>query len=116
MVPAMAKRVDWYAGDYVPAVISLGRFVYEPSWQAAGDLGLDAAGAILPMVPALGSMRRAERMAWKSVDDAKPVAAKTEIVGKYPAGVTAEEAAKTLGKWMGDTERETFVVSTTRGN
>ena len=52
-----------YVGDYVSLVASAVVLVAKPSWSAAGDVTLDAAGALLPIAPAMGTARRVERLA-----------------------------------------------------
>jgi hypothetical protein len=51
-----------YFGDYVALAGSLVVLGAKPSWQHLGDLGLDAAGALLPFMPAAGSLRRLDRL------------------------------------------------------
>ncbi|MBK9261999.1 MAG: toxin, partial [Polyangiaceae bacterium] len=66
-----------YGGDYVSLGASAFIFGAKPSWSAAEDVGLDAAGAILPFVPALGTLRRAEAIA----DAARDTAHQIDAVG-----------------------------------
>lgn len=51
-----------YFGDYVSLGASAVVFGADPSLETLGDLGLDAAGAALPYVPAVGTLRRIERL------------------------------------------------------
>jgi len=59
----IAGSVIPYAGDYVALGGSVVALVANPSWERLGDVGLDGLGAALPFVPAMGTMRRVERMA-----------------------------------------------------
>lgn len=51
-----------YAGDYVGLGASIVVFGAKPSWGAFGDVALDVPGAIFPFVPALGTVRRGEKL------------------------------------------------------
>ena len=58
----MGSSVVPVAGDWVSAGSSAVVWIAQPSWEHAGDLGLDLIGA-LPGVPALGTLRRMGRLA-----------------------------------------------------
>jgi RHS repeat-associated protein len=51
-----------YAGDYVSFGASVVVFGAKPSWEAAGDVGMDAVGAAMPFLGPLGTARRAEQL------------------------------------------------------
>lgn len=51
-----------YAGDYVALTGSIIIFGVHPSWSGASDIGLDAVGAALPFVPAMGTIHRMEKL------------------------------------------------------
>ncbi len=51
-----------YIGDYISLLGSSVSFFTNPSWEAAGDVGLDTIGAILPFCPALGTIRRVDKL------------------------------------------------------
>ncbi|MBN1561220.1 toxin [candidate division KSB1 bacterium] len=52
-----------YVGDYISLAGSVVTFVAKPSWENAGDVALDVFGAFLPLLPAMGTIRRNERIA-----------------------------------------------------
>jgi hypothetical protein len=52
-----------YAGDYIALLGSIVSFGAQPSLSNAGDVGLDVVGALFPLVPALGTMRKMEKIA-----------------------------------------------------
>ncbi|MFX0076712.1 MAG: RHS repeat domain-containing protein, partial [Candidatus Hermodarchaeota archaeon] len=51
-----------YIGDYISLLGSIVTFFANPSWETAGDIGLDTIGAILPFCPALGTIRRIDKL------------------------------------------------------
>jgi RHS repeat-associated protein len=51
-----------YWGDYISLGTSVGVLALDPSLSNLGDVGLNAAGAVLPFVPALGTLRKADRV------------------------------------------------------
>jgi RHS repeat-associated protein len=58
----VASQAVPYAGDYIALAASVVSFGAKPSWSTAADVGLDAVGALLPVVPALGTVRRTQRL------------------------------------------------------
>ena len=58
----MGAQTIPYAGDYVALGASTVSFIVKPSGDKAGDVALDAVGAILPGVPALGTIHQAEKI------------------------------------------------------
>ncbi len=83
-----ASGVIPYVGDYASAGASFTVFWVKPSWSTAADLGLDAVGAALPFVPALGTLRRTKRIA-----DAKELGRKVPHPSKRAARRAAEREA-----------------------
>jgi RHS repeat-associated protein len=59
---ALGSQVVPYAGDYVAVGVSAKKFIDAPTPNSATDLLLDVVGAALPLVGALGSVRRVERV------------------------------------------------------
>jgi hypothetical protein len=51
-----------YFGDWISLGGSTVVLVAEPSWEHLGDAGWDTLGAIVPGMPAVGSLRRIERL------------------------------------------------------
>ncbi len=51
-----------YAGDYVSLAASSYIFAKEPSFSALVDVGLDGIGALLPFIPAMGTVNRTAKM------------------------------------------------------
>ena len=61
-VVGLGAQVIPVLGDGISFLSSLVNFVVNPSWSSAGDVGLDAVG-LLPGLPALGTLRRAGKLA-----------------------------------------------------
>lgn len=59
----MASGAVPYFGDYVSLLSSVVAFGAKPSWDNAAGVALDAGGAVLPFVPAVGTLKRAEKLA-----------------------------------------------------
>jgi filamentous hemagglutinin len=57
-----------YVGDYVSLGSSVVAFGAKPSWSNAAGVGLDAIGAVLPFIPALGTLKRTEKLAEAAKD------------------------------------------------
>jgi RHS repeat-associated protein len=85
-----AASVVPVVGDPIAAGVSVGVFVAEPSWTTFGDLVLDAVGAAVPVVPALGTARRIKRLA-TSADKARDT---YKAVGAADAASDGAKAAK----------------------
>lgn len=51
-----------YAGDYISLGASCYLFAKDPSWSSIADVGLDTIGAIFPFLPAMGTLKRMERI------------------------------------------------------
>ncbi|MGI8783685.1 MAG: SpvB/TcaC N-terminal domain-containing protein [Acidobacteriota bacterium] len=51
-----------YWGDYISLATSVGVLALDPSLSNLGDVGLDAVGAALPFVPALGTLRHVDKV------------------------------------------------------
>jgi hypothetical protein len=58
----LGSSVVPYFGDYGSLFTSIVAFGAMPSSERAGDVGLDAVGAALPIVPSLGTLRRVNRL------------------------------------------------------
>lgn len=58
----LGSQVIPYFGDYISLGASLVNFGVNPSVDSTIDVGLDAIGAIAPVVPGMGSIRRAARI------------------------------------------------------
>jgi RHS repeat-associated protein len=102
-------RVVWDLIDFAFFAHSAYKFVKEPSWSNAGDLGLDAVG-LLPIVPSLGVIKAVGKGVDKAIDASK--AGKT-VLGHKPEYVTlADEIGARrfnipteVWEKMGDAER-----------
>jgi RHS repeat-associated protein len=91
-------KLVWDVIDIACFGYSVYRFADDPSWSTALDLGLDAAG-LLPVVPALGTMKRAGTLLQKAakadeVLDAAKVAGKRKLA----KGARHPEVKKALKK------------------
>jgi RHS repeat-associated protein len=60
-VGAVAGFVPYF-GDYVSLASSVGVLALDPSLSNLGDVGLNSVGAVLPFVPALGTLRHADKL------------------------------------------------------
>ncbi|PEA58358.1 hypothetical protein CON74_23560 [Bacillus thuringiensis] len=58
----VAAQVIPYFGDYIAIGASAVTFAAEPSWENFGGLGLDIVGAVLPFVPSIGTLSKAEKL------------------------------------------------------
>jgi RHS repeat-associated protein len=87
-----AAGVVPYVGDYVSLVSSVVGFGAKPSWSNAAGVGLDVVGAVLPFVPALGTLKRVEKLA-DAAKDAEKLAETGSTVSKH-ADVATQVASK----------------------
>lgn len=89
----LASAAVPYFGDYGSAAASLVSLVAKPSWENAGNLGLDAAGAILPVVGPLGTVRRLDKAdAARDIERAGDTISAPSSGGFSPAGGGTELA------------------------
>lgn len=65
-----ASQIIPYAGDYIAVVASAVNYAVNPSPSSKMDLYLDAVGAALPGVPAIGTISRAIDLASLETDKA----------------------------------------------
>jgi RHS repeat-associated protein len=90
-----------YVGDYGSLITSAGVFVINPTWDTAGDLGLDTLGALLPGMAAAGTMRRADRLA--DFGDTVHDMDKASDFGDVPSGLPTR--GSNLGQTQGRDNR-----------
>jgi RHS repeat-associated protein len=94
----MASQVIPYAGDYVSLGASTTALIANPSWSNLGNVGLDAVGAALPLVPALGTIKRAEKIG-EAVSDAQKLRKEFDTVR---TAFWKSEAAVNGGKYSAE--------------
>ena len=91
----------WDVADWMSLGLSFNDFIQDPSWASAGWLILDAAGALLPVVPALGTVKHGADLIDSATDALK---SKAIFVGNeagkvvpVPKGFTARRADNDAG-------------------
>jgi len=99
-------RTAWDIADIVFFAYSAYKFIKEPSWKNAGDLGLDAIG-LLPGIPSVGSIKIVGKGLSK-VDEVSKVEKKgTRGLGNISGGkATVEQALRAAEKWLGEGYKE----------
>lgn len=124
-----------YVGDYVSLVSSVVAFGAKPSWSNAAGVGLDVVGAVLPFVPALGTLKRVDKFAdaakdaeklaeaakdaeklaltTKKADKVAEVAKDTEKVGEAVKG-TEKAAIKPAEQAAGTTRKSEYGTYTNK--
>ena len=84
-----------YFGDYVSLGSSVVAFGAKPSWENAAGAALDIPGALLPIVPAMGTLKRAEKLA-EAAHDVEKAAETGKTVEKFAEPV--KDTEKVLSK------------------
>lgn len=102
-------------GDFVSLGTSFTLFVDDPSWSNLVDVGLDGVGAALPFVPALGTIRKAGKMAdaADAVHDAERALEGADAAHDVQAATNAADRAKEIHQAVpSGTQRRTTIAVT----